>query len=127
MSTKIIKVPHKHEELIKRWAEREDIEAFNPERGVWVLDSNPTWDEDTRYRIKPEEVFYSVGQKFRIEKSYCDEICYTLIYVGKKMMVLMDMETGNRWSDAFKVDNIDKITRKEMLGISDYSPLTLIS
>lgn len=48
--------PHKHAEIIKAWADGEDIEV---EHGTgwspWVLDK-PPYHEDLRFRIKPKRV-----------------------------------------------------------------------
>lgn len=45
--------PHKHAELIKVWADGAEIE-FKEQGWGWVGTSNPMWDEDTAYRIKPQ-------------------------------------------------------------------------
>ena len=46
-------VPHKHEAIIKAWAEGYEIEAFNPEWGQWVTVPEPGWFNDIEYRVKP--------------------------------------------------------------------------
>lgn len=46
-------IPHKHEEVIKAWAEGYEIEAFNPEWGRWITVPEPGWFADIEYRVKP--------------------------------------------------------------------------
>lgn len=41
---------HKHSELIKAWADGEEIQIFD--FGKW-MDCTPEWSETSRYRIKP--------------------------------------------------------------------------
>ena len=45
--------PHVHAELIKAWADGEQIENRTVD-GRWVDCSDPSWFADTEYRIKPE-------------------------------------------------------------------------
>lgn len=49
--------PHKHCELIKKWAEGERIQFF---LGKWQDCENPTWAVDTKYRLKPDPVSYRI-------------------------------------------------------------------
>lgn len=45
--------PHKHAELIKLWADGAVIEKFW--NGAWhEFSCTPDWDDDYKYRIKPE-------------------------------------------------------------------------
>ena len=44
--------PHKHAELIKAWADGAEIEAWDC--GFWYAAKDPTWQENMKYRIKPE-------------------------------------------------------------------------
>ena len=46
----------KHSEMIKAWADGYEIEAFNPERQVWVSTPEPGWFDDIEYRVKPGEI-----------------------------------------------------------------------
>lgn len=48
-------VAHKHAELIKQWADGAEIQELNPSDNEWY-DTYPSWNEDTQYRIKPEEL-----------------------------------------------------------------------
>jgi hypothetical protein len=44
---------HKHYDLIVAWAGGAEIEYFNPSIKEWRDYSNPNWDVDNCYRIKP--------------------------------------------------------------------------
>lgn len=46
---------HKHCELIKAWADGEEIEYKNS-YGEWERDTNPEWNDWSEYRIKPNSV-----------------------------------------------------------------------
>jgi hypothetical protein len=48
-----MKVPHKHADLIKAWADGAVIQVLNFEN-TWCAVSNPCWDYGYTYRIKPE-------------------------------------------------------------------------
>ena len=45
--------PKKHSEIIKAWADGYEVEAYNPERDVWVSTPEPGWFDDIEYRVKP--------------------------------------------------------------------------
>ena len=53
---------HIHAELIHEWADGAEIEYFNHTNYEWEDVKNPSWNENTEYRIKPEPkpdvVFY---------------------------------------------------------------------
>lgn len=49
-----MKTPHKHAELIKAWADGEEIEKRDSYCPVWVVVEQPVWNLDSEYRIKPE-------------------------------------------------------------------------
>ena len=44
--------PHKHAELIKAWADGAIIETWDC--GYWYENHAPQWNDDVKYRIKPE-------------------------------------------------------------------------
>lgn len=44
---------HKHSELIKKWADGNEVEIKT--QNGWSYCSNPNWNEMAEYRIKPEE------------------------------------------------------------------------
>ena len=46
--------PHKHEALIKAWAEGATIECFSINQQKWVTQFSPYWFTNHFYRIKPE-------------------------------------------------------------------------
>ena len=45
---------HKHADLIHAWADGAEIEYFNHTNHEWEDVKNPSWNENTEYRIKPE-------------------------------------------------------------------------
>jgi hypothetical protein len=47
--------PHKHAELIKAWADGAEIEAFDSCTDQWIRASSPSWQNQIKYRIKPDE------------------------------------------------------------------------
>ena len=69
---------HKHAALIKAWADGAKIQKFSKRTQAWEDTDNPTWAEDTEYRlrVKPDytvevdaqilagELFISTGAKF---------------------------------------------------------------
>jgi hypothetical protein len=52
-----MKQPHKHRDLIIAWANGEEIQVNNG-NNTWDNLQNPSWYEDTEYRIKPEVIKY---------------------------------------------------------------------
>jgi hypothetical protein len=69
---------HKHAKLIKAWADGAKIQKFSKRNQVWEDSDNPSWSEETEYRlrVKPDyaielnahilngELFIDVGAKF---------------------------------------------------------------
>jgi hypothetical protein len=49
-----MKIPHKHSELIKAWANGAKIQLLGLDQ-VWVDMEDPSWRSGNTYRIKPEE------------------------------------------------------------------------
>lgn len=49
-----MKVPHKHSEVIKAWADGAKIEYRLDSGEVWQVSTNPLWVPRFEYRIKPE-------------------------------------------------------------------------
>ena len=45
---------HKHADLIHEWADGAEIEYFNHTIHQWEGVRNPSWNENSEYRIKPE-------------------------------------------------------------------------
>lgn len=58
------KIPHKHAELIKKWADDDSlkIEFKSEGQAAWIEASYPSWDKNTEYRIKPEVILYRVAK-----------------------------------------------------------------
>ena len=52
-----INKPHKHAEAIKAWADGALIEYHDAHDTVWRAVSEPSWDTDRFYRVKPEKEF----------------------------------------------------------------------
>lgn len=50
--------PHKHCELIKAWADGAEIQFFNHFTRSWEGLNEPTWSDETEYRIKPKTILY---------------------------------------------------------------------
>src|SRR5574337_1787543 len=56
-----MKTPHKHAELIKKWADDTSLKIQYNLRGRWIDISPPSWTEEYNYRIKPEVIRYRVA------------------------------------------------------------------
>lgn len=50
------RIPHKHAEVIKAWADGATVEVGNPGTLLWWEAKDPTFDVRYEYRVKPEEV-----------------------------------------------------------------------
>ena len=52
----------KHAALIHAWADGAEIEYFNKDSLEWmkVVGNNPSWFDDTEYRIKPKKTTVNV-------------------------------------------------------------------
>lgn len=46
--------PHKHAELIKAWADGAEIEWYDEYHSQYFNCTNPSWCDNTKYRIKPK-------------------------------------------------------------------------
>jgi hypothetical protein len=55
-----MKKPHKHRDLIIAWANGKEIQVNNG-NNTWDNLKNPSWYEETEYRIKPEVIRYRVA------------------------------------------------------------------
>lgn len=50
-----MKTPHKHADIIKAWADGEQIEFLNQHTKQWVpIGTEPCWFKGSIFRIKPE-------------------------------------------------------------------------
>lgn len=47
---------HIHAEVIKAWADGEEIEMFIASIQQWHHAQTPMWDTTTRYRVKPKNI-----------------------------------------------------------------------
>lgn len=43
---------HKHYDTITAWAKGETIEMYHPNTNTWFSLSNPSWLDNTQYRVK---------------------------------------------------------------------------
>lgn len=89
---------HKHADLIKAWADGAEVEylSFTKE---WIALQNPSWREDSEYRIKPEPKpdvsFY--GYLSHLDGiTYCDVVrCLSLEWHPRDNLKLtFDGESG---------------------------------
>lgn len=73
---------HKHCELIKAWAEGEEIQYYDTytHEGIWrdVAGRYITWHPETEYRIRPKLITFrnalvTIGKSFHIEVQYPDD------------------------------------------------------
>ena len=48
--------PHVHAEVIKAWADGAEIEYRTVGHSNWEITTNPFWNTDTQYRVKPKTV-----------------------------------------------------------------------
>lgn len=74
--------PHRHATLIHAWADGAEIEWYDDQDGVWEYESNPSWDEDAEYRIKPEKE-YPKSTLTDIELDRILDDCAGAVYLDK--------------------------------------------
>ena len=48
--------PHIHCDVIKAWADGEEIEVFDRFLEKWIDSDNPYWNPELEYRVKPKEL-----------------------------------------------------------------------
>ena len=101
----------KHCEMIKAWAEGYEIEAFNPERQVWVSTPEPGWFDDIEYRVKPGEI-----RRPRITEIYAQIELNP--FSGDP-----EMFTGERRSNVVMRFENDDLVGIDMVGDPDEEPL----
>jgi hypothetical protein len=95
--------PHKHAELIKKWADGAEIQLLTIDpKGVWIDDRAPAWQPDRVYRVKPAERefpktslnfsdLYEEGKKGR---SVIEEIMLIANLAIKQYILDMEKENG---------------------------------
>ena len=83
---------HKHYELIIAWANGAEIEYYRNYKDdkIWVNCTNPVWDENREYRIKPEHkpdiVLYAFAKSCDDDKKYAYlSPAYSLYYIDKNI------------------------------------------
>ena len=87
-----MKIPHKHAELIKAWADGAEIEVTD---GIepWTTTIEPFWRTDCKYRIKPEiksdVVMFCYANVSGIQRMT------TRKYNSDNLKLTFDGETGN--------------------------------
>jgi hypothetical protein len=55
---------HIHAEVIKAWADGEEIEMFIASIQQWHHAQTPMWDTTTRYRVKPKNIVVKRAVRF---------------------------------------------------------------
>ena len=70
---------HKWHDEIVAWAGGAEIEVF--EYGTWLCVTNPSWDDDYLYRIKPQQ----------------KQPKYLYAYYRDKVYFLQDKDASNRY------------------------------
>jgi len=83
-----MKKPHKHEEIIKAWADGAQVQYLNSLTYRWedCVDNSPTWYLDTEYRIKPEPAGDSI---------FVYDVCPLNDFTGPKFERVFSLGTGN--------------------------------
>lgn len=68
---------HKHSDLIKAWADGAEIQYFGILANRWITIKNPSWDEDEKYRIKPElkELAFKIANEIadQFTSGFCND------------------------------------------------------
>lgn len=121
-------VPEGAKEILKEGRSirvgKEDITLVKPSKW-WDTPEGIEWlskqEEVHEAFLKDQEasVTYSIGDRFRIFNGSQDEGEYILAQVFPYEVCLIGLETGNRWADPIKVEEIKAITKKEMNEIAD--------
>ena len=85
---------HIHAELIHEWADGAEIEYFNHTNHEWEDVKNPSWNENTEYRIKPEPKPDIVHRtRIVIFEPYTDGVKFD--YGSQNIQLTFDGETFN--------------------------------
>lgn len=112
--------PHVHAELIKAWADGDEIETYNRSTAQWVGCHKPMWFEDESYRVK-QKVTHKIGNIYR----FCDGSEHMLVCSSSSHVALIAISglfRGYRANDAAKVEDILKITEEEFKDIVGNNP-----
>jgi len=88
---------HKHADLIHAWADDKSIrlQSYGESEGQWFDDYDPSWSEDIKYRIKPEEkkpvVRWMWASFCQMDKSWkCGERFYSDAEMNKVGLVKLE-------------------------------------
>ena len=88
--------PHKHAELIKKWADGALIEYRNGDSG-WLFAANPSWQDENEYRIKPEPKpdFKAAFKVSKESPDWCNpQFEHMPICTQGNLLLTFDGETG---------------------------------
>jgi hypothetical protein len=99
-------IPHKHAAMICAYADGHLIQSMDSEK--WVDELNPLFSVNKRYRIKPK-IFYGRGTHVRLGGEE-----YILATVGERAMCLINLDSGNRFVDNIRVDDLNRVSEEEM-------------
>lgn len=115
--------PHVHAEVIKAWADGAEIEYFSNRSEKWIVvaNNNPCWSSNEKYRVKPK-VTHKIGNKYDKSGSV-----YLLASVGNHQVSLINIETGYRWAENVKADDVNLITEEEFSSACSYGEFELIN
>ena len=75
--------PHEHKDLILKWADGAEIEAYDEGSGKWVPATTPVWQAGTKYRVKPAAplVETKMTEKERFDAAVGDPISCVAISI----------------------------------------------
>jgi len=96
-----MKTPHIHADIIKAWADGEQIELLNQHTKHWVpIGAEPCWFAGSIFRIKPEPkpdvVYYGAFDIGDVRSgNRIIDSCFTSMYdAGDDIKLTFDGETG---------------------------------
>ncbi len=76
---------HKHAELIKAWADGEQIQLWINHTNQWEDVKSPMWCEDRQYRIKPQPVVQKMYMHYDDVERAISKGNYNYMDVPQKM------------------------------------------
>lgn len=93
-----MKTPHKHADLIKAWADGAEIEFRWTTDAPWKHVTNPTWDVDSWYRIKPKpdyvEKYFASGHTYFASGQHIGFVRVAEHWEHENLKLTFDGETG---------------------------------
>jgi len=103
--------PHKHEAIIKAWAEGYEIEAYTPEYGKWITVNEPSWFVDIEYRVCPGEMERLdpvwTSYDVRVEQNPFDEDCVDIHNYSDNYNLRLEFTDGKLTAVKMLIDNED--------------------